>query len=217
MIYYVLPEIWSVTFYSRTLLSPSLTQNTIHIHSIHLLYRTKYYDLEGTHFQFAHKPLGWCITLGYDFPNFTLEINNVKYEDMAEAPPRERATLARTAISMQMAGPKKSSRFGLLRKGQYIGVSVVLNMHTKFAKLQVGKHVVSAKLRHSQDPVFPLAIALINLSPLTKVWVDYLPMPKNTFIFRVNDDDIYSLVKEEADYDPTKTETLSVNLNVNDI
>ena len=136
---------------------------------------------------------------------------------MAEAPPRERAALARTSIIMQMAGPKKSARFGLLRKGQYIGVTAVFNMHTKFAKLQVGKHVVSAKLRHSQDPVFPLAIALINLAPLTKVWVDYLPMPKNTFIFRVNDADIYSLVKEEADYDPTKTEALWVIVSVNDI
>ena len=136
---------------------------------------------------------------------------------MAEAPPRERAALARTAITMQMAGPKKSARFGLLLKGQYIGVTVVLNMHTKFAKLQVGKHVVSAKQRHSQDPVFPLTIALINLSPLTKVWVDFEPLPKNTFIFRVNDNDIYSLVKEEADYDPTKTETLFIDLKVNDI
>ena len=54
---------------------------------------------------------------------------------MDEAPPRERAALARTAISMQMHGPKKISKFGLLLKGKYIGVSVVLNTHTKFAKL----------------------------------------------------------------------------------
>ena len=32
----------------------------------------------------------------------------------------------------------------------------------------------------------------------------------------VNDADIYNLVKEEVDYDPTKTETLSVTLKVND-
>ena len=127
---------------------------------------------------------------------------------MNEAPPRERAALARTAITMQMAGPKKSARFGLLLKGQYIGVSAVLNMHTKFAKLQVGKHVVSAKQRHSKDLVFPLAIALSGLIPLTKVWVNFESLPKNTFIFRVNDADIYSLVKEEADYDPSKTEKL---------
>ena len=89
-------------------------------------------------------------------------------------------------------------------------MSAVLNTHTKFAKLQVGKHVVTAKQRHSQDLVFPLAIALSGLLPLTKVWVDFVLLPKSTFIFRVNDADIYSLVKEEADYDPTKTETLKV-------
>ena len=56
------------------------------------------------------------------------------------------------------------------------------------------------------------------MHPLIKVWVDFKPLPKNTFIFRVNDDDIYSLVKEEADYDPSKTTTLKVDiLKVNDI
>ena len=62
---------------------------------------------------------------------------------MAEAPPRERADLARSAIEVKMDGPKKTAKFGLLLKGQYIGVSVVLNTHTKFAKLAVGKHVVT--------------------------------------------------------------------------
>ena len=66
---------------------------------------------------------------------------------MEDAPPRERAVLAHTTISAYMNGPKKSAKFGLLRKGEYIGVSVVLNMHSKFAKLTVGKHVVSAKQR----------------------------------------------------------------------
>ena len=80
----------------------------------------------------------------------------------------------------------------------------------------MGKHVVSAKQRHPQDPLFPLAVALSGLPPLTKVWVDYEPQPKNTFKFRVNDADIYSLVKEEVDFDPTKTEALGVALNVND-
>ena len=95
---------------------------------------------------------------------------------MAEAPPRERAALARTAIAMQMNGPKKTAKFGLLRKGQYIGVTVVLNMHTKFAKLQVGKHVVTARhQRNSQDPLLPLAIALSGLASLSKVWVDCEP------------------------------------------
>ena len=97
-------------------------------------------------------------------------------------------------------------------------MSTVLNTHTKFAKLAVGKYVITARQRHgSQDPLFLLAIALNGLAPLKKVWVDYLPQPKNSFTFRVNDADIYSsLVKEEADYDPSKTEELSVKLKVND-
>ena len=79
---------------------------------------------------------------------------------MAEAPPRERAALARSAISFKMQGPKKSARFGLLRKGEYIDVSVVLNTQSKFAKLAVGKHVVTAKQRYSGDKIFPLAVAI---------------------------------------------------------
>ena len=71
------------------------------------------------------------------------------FTDMAEAPPRERAALARSAISMKMDGPKKSAKFGLMRKGEYIGVSVVLNTQSKFAKLAVGKQVVTAKQRNS--------------------------------------------------------------------
>ena len=56
-----------------------------------------------------------------------------------------------------------------------------------------------------------------GLSPLTKVWVDYLPQPKNTFIFRVNDADVYNLVKEEFDFDPSKIETLNLDyLKVNE-
>ena len=135
---------------------------------------------------------------------------------MAEAPSRVRAALARTAIEVEMDGPKKTAKFGLLLKGQYIGVSVVLNTHTKFAKLAVGKHVVTSKQRNTGDLLFPLVVAVSGLSPLTKVWVDYLPHPKNIFSFKVNDTDIYSLAKEEVDFDPTKTETLSVKLNVND-
>ena len=111
---------------------------------------------------------------------------------------------------MKMEGPKKSANFGLLLRGKYIGVSVVLNTLTKFGKLAVGKHVISAKQRHAGDQLFPLTVALSGLAPLSKVWVDYLPQPKNTFMFRVNDADIYSLVKEEVDYDPSKTEPLYV-------
>ena len=55
--------------------------------------------------------------------------------DMEAAPPRERADLARSAIKMQLDGPKKSVKFGFLLKGEYIGASAILNMHTKFAKL----------------------------------------------------------------------------------
>ena len=54
---------------------------------------------------------------------------------MEEAPARERADLARTAVKMQMDGPKKCVKFGFLLKGEYIGASATLNMHTKFAKL----------------------------------------------------------------------------------
>ena len=48
------------------------------------------------------------------------------------------------------------------------------------------------------------------------MWVNYEPHPKNTFIFRVNDEDVYSLVKEEVDFDPTITESLNVDLIVNE-
>ena len=97
-------------------------------------------------------------------------------------------------------------------RGKYIGASAVLNKHTKFAKLQVGKHVVSARKQSSQDPLLPLAIALSGLGSLSKVWVDFLPQPKNTFLIRVNDADIYNLTKEEVDYDPSKIEILNTTL-----
>ena len=39
----------------------------------------------------------------------------------------------------------------------------------------------------------------------------------NKFIIKINDANIYSLVKEEVDFDPTKTEALNVeHLKVND-
>ena len=89
-------------------------------------------------------------------------------------------------------------------------------MLTKFGKLTVGKHVVNSKQRGPGEPIFPLIIALSDLHPLTKVWVDYEPLPKNTFVIKINDNDFYTLVKEEVDYDPTKTEALNVDLNIND-
>ena len=68
-----------------------------------------------TPFELIHEPRGWLIKLGYRLEEgetwhkgeFTLEINGVKFEEMAEAPPRERAALARSAISYQMNGLKK--------------------------------------------------------------------------------------------------------------
>ena len=80
---------------------------------------TRKYDsgLKKAPFEYAHKQLGWIIQLGFDNFNYTLQVNNVKFSEMAEAPPRERAALARTAIKMQMHGPKKTAKFGLLRRG----------------------------------------------------------------------------------------------------
>ena len=87
-------------------------------------------------FVFEHKQLGWHIKLGMNLESeYTLEVNGVYFSEMSEAPIRERAPLARSAISFSMQGAKKSAKFGLLRKGEYIGVSVLLNTLTKFAKL----------------------------------------------------------------------------------
>ena len=88
-------------------------------------------------------------------------------------------------------------------------------MLTKFVKLSVGKYVVSSNWRNSsKDLIFPLAVALSGLHPITKIWVDYEPQPKNKFVIKVNDVDIHSFVREEIDFDPTKTETLKVNLTI---
>ena len=94
-------------------------------------------ELESTPYQFVHKPLGWVVSIGLlrKTEKYTLEVNGVKFSEMVEAPPRERADLARTAIKMHMNGPKKSAKFGFLRKGEYIGASVTLNLNSKFAKL----------------------------------------------------------------------------------
>ena len=55
------------------------------------------------------------------------------------------------------------------------------------------------------------------MHPISKVEVRYEPHPKNRFTFRVNDEDLYSLTKEEVDYDPSKTEPLNVKLKINEI
>ena len=68
----------------------------------------------------------------------------------------------------------------------------------------MGKHVVTAKQsKKGGDPLFPLTIALRDLDPLRKVFVDYDPQQKNMFFIKINDADIHSLPKEEVDYDPT--------------
>ena len=58
-----------------------------------------------------YKPFGWSIKLGFSDDNYEdkylLEINGVKYEDMPEAPPRQRAAIARTSLLMNMDGPQK--------------------------------------------------------------------------------------------------------------
>ena len=103
-----------------------------------------------------------------------------------------------------------------MRKGEYISVSILFNKLTKFGKLSVGNKIVSAKKKHKKDPLFPLVLTLTGLSPLNKVWVDYIPHPKNTFVIKVNDADIQSYDEEWVDLDPSKADTLSVFLNIND-
>ena len=131
--------------------------------------RTEFSLLTRTKFTFFHKPRGWIIDLGYKktTQEYTLEVIGVNFDEMDEAPPRLRAALARTSITKKMDGLKKTAKFGFLRRGEYIGASVLLNFHTKFAKLQVGKYVVSASQRKNpSDSLFPLAIALSGLYPL---------------------------------------------------
>ena len=180
------------------------------------MYRKRFIALWNTPFIFKHKPREWLTQIGLNYGVYTLNINGVEFSEMDEAPPRERAALARSAIKLSMHGAKKTAKFGLLRRGEYIGVTVLLNTLTKFGKLSVGKQVITARQRSPGEPIFPLIIALSGLHPLTKVWVDYEPLPKNTFVIKINDSDFYTLVKEEVDFDPTKTEALEVSLNIND-
>ena len=70
---------------------------------------------------------------------------------------------------------------------------------------------MTANQRQSLDQLYPLIIGLNGLHPITKVWVDYEPQPKNTFTFRINDLSLYSLVKEEVDHDPSKTGALKLS------
>ena len=65
-----------------------------------------------------HKPFGWKIQLGLKDNYYALKINDVQFEELVETTARERASLARTAISMKLDGPKKSAKFSFLLKGK---------------------------------------------------------------------------------------------------
>ena len=105
---------------------------------------------------------------------------------------------------MQTDGPKKSVKFGFLLKGVYIGASAILNQHTKFAKLQVGKQIVTAKQsKYAKIQLYPQSIAVIGLAPLQKVEVNYEPPPKNKFNVTVNGEDYFILPKEDIGFDPS--------------
>ena len=94
-------------------------------------------------------------------------INNTNFNDLPEAPERERASLARLKITYKMNGPTKSANFSLLRKGEPTRVSLTYNTHSKFAKLSVGKHLISAKQQLGSKVLpFPLALALAGLIPI---------------------------------------------------
>ena len=86
-------------------------------------------------------------------------------------------------------------------------MTVSLNKQTNFAKLQVGKQIVTARQRKdSQNLLFPQTVAVVGLAPLIKVWADYLPPPKNEFVVKVNGDDYYTFPKEDVNFDPSKIE-----------
>ena len=146
-----------------------------------------------------------------------LLINGVNFSELPEAPARTREPLARSKTSINMNGQIKRGSFPLLRNGQLIPVSVQLNQLSKFAKLQVGKQIVTSKQRQgSKNPLFPQSIAVSGYDPLKKVEADYQPPPKNQFSIKVNGDSYYNLVKEDIDFDPSKVEVFgctSVILN----
>ena len=50
-------------------------------------------------------------------------------------------------------------------------------------------------------PLFPQTIAVSDKAPLSKVTADYLPPPKNQFQIKVNDQDYFTLMKEELGVD----------------
>ena len=69
----------------------------------------------------------------------TLYINGINFNELPEAPAREREPLARSKTSINMSGVKKFGSYPLLLSGKLIPVSIQLNQFSKFSKLQVGK------------------------------------------------------------------------------
>ena len=92
-----------------------------------------------------------------------------------------RELLARSKTSINMNGIKKTGYYPLILDGEELPISVMLNERTQFSKLQVGKHVVTARQPKGITKVklFPLSIALNGLAPLSKILADYEPPPKN--------------------------------------
>ena len=62
--------------------------------------------------------------------NFALLINGVNVNELPDAPAREREPLARSKTSINMSGFKKHGYYPLLREGELIPVSVILNQRT---------------------------------------------------------------------------------------
>ena len=86
-----------------------------------------------------HEHRAMKITFDEDDKGIIVLINGVNFNELPEAPAREREPLARSKTSINMNGNKKHGYFPLLRNGVLIPVSVQLNQLTKFAKLQVDK------------------------------------------------------------------------------
>ena len=98
--------------------------------------------------------------------------------------------MARSDVTLATNGSKKRGKFPILRNGEYICATVVLDTLTNYAKLQVGNHIVTTKRAEgSENPLFPLMIDLEDdsLAPLRKVWVDYEPESENQFVVKIND------------------------------
>ena len=58
---------------------------------------------------------------------FTLLINGFEFNELEDAPARERESLARSTTSINMSGYRKHGYFPLLRFGDLIPVTVSLN------------------------------------------------------------------------------------------